>query len=85
MSLQNDNVTPLPRVEISDLAKAILALETDRGFIQAEIIKAQEGQRDILRKALDDCADLARQAEWLSKRLAGVDEAIQKLLNAKVL
>ena len=85
MNQEVDNVIPTPRVEISDLAKDILALETDRGFIQAEIIKAQEGQRDILRKALDDCADLSRQSEWLSKRLASVDEAIQKLLNAKVL
>lgn len=79
------NVTPHPRIEISDLARAVLALEVDRGFIMDEIRKSRETQVSLLRKTMDEVNHLVKQEEWLNKRLTALDEAVSKLLNSKVL
>lgn len=74
-----------PIVEISDLAKAALALETDRNFLLASLRRNQELQRDILRKALSDVDVLVAEYDVLVDRIAALGDASEKLLRARVL
>lgn len=83
--MTQSNVTPLPRVEISDLARSILALETDRQCLQSKLVEVSKAKEAILLKAVQDINNLEASVEAVHYRISALDDALFKLLHSKVL
>ena len=78
-------VVKLPVVEVSDLAKALLSLETERLRLDSEAAQITAAQVQIMETAAVQVAALSDQHHAVLKKRIAVDEAILSMLSARAL